>query len=207
MGRCLILEAPSPPRAKAGKPQEQTTAGVLSPHRASPSPKPVRGQVFRCSPYPELGLYYGIREGELLHISQVPRGLSCGCVCPACHGLLVAKRGRQREHHFAHGPGDSCQHAIETALHLAAKDVLARRREIVVPVVEVKFPYDKFVNYNFSHKIVLIAPEQHYQLDSVELEHRMSEIISDVLAKVAERSLLIEIRVTHKVDERKLEKI
>lgn len=35
----------------------------------------------------------------------------------------------------------------------------------------------------------------------------MSEIISDVLAKIRNRSLLIEIRVTHKVDERKLKKI
>ncbi|MYF19167.1 MAG: hypothetical protein F4218_00615, partial [Synechococcus sp. SB0677_bin_5] len=148
-------------------------------------------------------LHYGIREGELLHISQVSSSLSCGCVCLACHAPLVAKKGRQREHHFAHGSGDSCQHAIETALHLAAKDVLARRREIALPAVEIKFPYDKFVDYDFSHKTVTIAPEQLYQLDSVELEHRISEIIPDVLAKVKNRSLLIEIRVTHKVDERK----
>ncbi|MYF36026.1 MAG: hypothetical protein F4226_04325, partial [Synechococcus sp. SB0678_bin_12] len=146
-------------------------------------------------------LHYGIREGDLLHISQVSSGLSCGCVCPAYHAPLVAKKGCQREHYFAHGSGDSCQHAIETALHLAAKDVLARRREIVLPAVEVKFPYDKFVDYNFSHKTVTIAPEQLYQLDSVELEHRVSEIIPDVLAKVKNRSLLIEIRVTHKVKE------
>ena len=152
-------------------------------------------------------LYYGIREGDLLHISQVPRGLSCECVCPACHKSLVAKKGRQREHHFAHASGNSCQHAIETALHLAAKDVLARRREIVLPAVEIRFPYDKFVNYDFSTKVVTIAPEQRYQLDSVELEHRVSEIIPDVLAKVKNRSLLIEIRVTHKIDERKLKKI
>jgi len=96
---------------------------------------------------------------------------------------------------------------IETTLHLAAKDVLARRRKIVLPAVEIKFPYDKFVDYNFSHKRVTLAPEQLYQLDSVELEHRVSEIISDVLAKIRNRSLLIEIRVTHKVDERKLKKI
>ena len=108
---------------------------------------------------------------------------------------------------FAHTSGDSCQHAVETALHLAAKDVLARRREIVLPAVEVKFPYDKFVKYNFSHKTVPMAPEQRYQLDSVELEQRMSEIIPDVLAKVKNRPLLIEIRVTHKVDEYKLKKI
>ena len=118
-------------------------------------------------------------------------------VCPACHAPLVAKRGRKREHHFVHGSGESCQHAVETAFHLAAKDVLARRQEIVLPAVEVKFPYDKFVNYNFSHKMVLIALEQSYQLDSVELGRRVSEIIPDVLAKVKSRSLLIEIRVTH----------
>lgn len=90
---------------------------------------------------------------------------------------------------------------------MTAKEVLARRREIVLPAVEVKFPYDKFLNREYSNKVVLIAPEKRYQLESVELECRVSEIIPDVLVKVAGRLFLIEIRVTHKIDECKLRKI
>ena len=47
-----------------------------------------------------LRLGYGLKEGKLLHISEVPRGLACGCVCPACGDRLVARQGPLREHHF-----------------------------------------------------------------------------------------------------------
>ena len=60
--RYLRLDAPSLPTAKAGKPQQQTTAGFSSPsslfpsafseQRAKPRPPSL------AAPYPELGLEY-----------------------------------------------------------------------------------------------------------------------------------------------------
>ena len=93
-------------------------------------------------------------NGVLVHISEVERGLQCGCVCPMCRRDLVAKQGKVQEHHFAHDKGAECAHAVETALHLAAKDILAKRREIVLPAVEIHFPY--------SSRRIAIAPERRY---------------------------------------------
>ena len=139
-------------------------------------------------------LHYGIKDGELLHVSQVSRGLSCGCLCPACGATLIARQGKLREHHFAHASGDPCRYAGETALHLAAKEILSKRKEIVLPAVEARF-------YGTT---IEVAPEKRYILDSTELEHRVANIVPDVLAHVDGRSLHIEVRVTHEVDERKL---
>ena len=144
-------------------------------------------------------LPYGVRRGDLLHISEVPRGLGCGCVCPACLDPLIAKKGQVREHHFAHAAGSDCPTAVETALHLAAKDILAKRMEIVLPTVKIPF-----LSAGVCRKI---KPEQRYSLTSVALEKRLGDITPDVIAHVGDRPLLIEVRVTHGIDDQKLEHI
>ena len=152
-----------------------------------------------------LRLCYGAREGKLLHISEVPRGLACGCVCPACGDRLVARQGSLREHHFAHAAGNDCRTAVETALHLAAKEILASRKEIVLPSVEIQFHFHSYSDS--GDKSLTIAPEGRYQLTSVALERRFANIVPDVLAHVKKRPLLIEVRVTHGIEAQKLERI
>ena len=152
-----------------------------------------------------LRLCYGAREGKLLHISEVPRGLACGCVCPACGDRLVARQSQLREHHFAHAAGNDCRTAVETALHLAAKEILARRKEIVLPSVEIQF---HFLRYrDGGNKSLTIAPEGCYQLTSIALERRLTNIVPDILAPVQNRPLLIEVRVKHGIEAQKLERI
>ncbi len=145
-----------------------------------------------------LRLHHGVREGKLLHISEVASGLECECVCPRCGDRLVAKKGPIREHHFAHAAGGDCPTAVETALHRAAKEILERRKEIVLPSVGIEF---------LHRPPKVIAPEGRYQLDSVALEQRLGDFIPDVIAYVKDRPLLIEIRVTHGIDDQKLERI
>lgn len=60
-------------------------------------------------------------------ISEVPSGQASNCVCAACRGVLVARKGRLRIHHFAHKASttESLTHCQETALHNAAKRLVA----------------------------------------------------------------------------------
>lgn len=131
-------------------------------------------------------------DGALTHVSLVPSGLACACRCPACDAPLVAKKGALRLHHFAHATDTDCASSVETALHLAAKEILASRRQIVLPAVEVEL-------YSRRHSSVL-APEQAYSLDRVQLERRVGSVVPDVLAYVRGRALAVEIRVTHAVN-------
>lgn len=63
-------------------------------------------------------------NGRLSDISQFESGLVEDGKCPCCGSALVAKRGSERAHHFAHYSATDCNAAVETSLHLAAKQVL-----------------------------------------------------------------------------------
>jgi hypothetical protein len=144
-------------------------------------------------------LPYGLKEGNLVHISSVEKGLKCGCVCPACNHPLIARKGEKTIHHFAHHNGSECAKGIQTALHLSAKDILEKHKRIQLPKVEVDFD-----SYKDSW---VISEEMKVEFDEVKLEKRLDSVIPDVLVYVKGRPLLIEITVTHKTDSSKVDKI
>ena len=74
-------------------------------------------------------------DGRILHISQVESGLACRCVCPGCKDRLVARKGLEKAPHFAHHGEVPCGHALESALHKLAKEVIDERRELLLPEV------------------------------------------------------------------------
>ena len=138
-------------------------------------------------------------NGGLAHISEVKNGLQCGCFCPACDAALIARQGKVREHHFAHANGADCSQAVETALHLAAKEIIAERMQMVLPAVEIEFPHSTWRRS--------IAQERRYEIESVDVERKLGAIIPDVVVRVGERTLLVEVKVTHGVDDEKLKEI
>ena len=60
----------------------------------------------------------------IVHVDEVPNGIACGCVCPACKASLIARHGTRRMHHFAHA---NSQGACEGQLHATAKLLLFQR--------------------------------------------------------------------------------
>ncbi|GAC06206.1 hypothetical protein [Paraglaciecola chathamensis] len=40
-----------------------------------------------------LDLTFALKDNVLVSIANVARGLACECVCPACNGPLIAKKG------------------------------------------------------------------------------------------------------------------
>ncbi len=53
------------------------------------------------------------------------RGLDCGCVRPVCKHRVLAGKGEQVRHHFAHHRRGEC--SPETVLHEVGKKLLHRR--------------------------------------------------------------------------------
>lgn len=146
----------------------------------------------------DLKLPFGMRDGRLVHISEVERGLKCGCLCPSCSHQLVARKGEQVVHHFAHHKGEDCQKSVETALHLAAKQVLEEEKRIRVPEVVVRIGYETYVKLYDSVEL---------KLDEVKLEKRFDDIVPDVLAFYKVKPLIIEVTVTHGIYYEKEQKI
>ena len=144
-------------------------------------------------------LPFGLKDGVLVHISEVLQGAACGCVCPCCKAPLLARKGSIKIHHFAHKKGADCAKSVETALHLASKQILEEQKEIALPAVRIEF--DSY------REPISIAQENTFTLDEVRAEQRTGEIVPDILAYSRGVPLLIEIRVTYEVDEVKEAKI
>ena len=136
-------------------------------------------------------LKYGLRDGKLLPIDNVEKGLACNCLCPHCKGQLIAKKGEYRTKHFAHYKIADCNHGSETALHLMAKNILAKSHTVFVP-------YIPKTEYDFS------CNGQIFVFDSAALEQQLSSHIrADVVFYSGNSILNVEIKVTHKIDSNK----
>jgi hypothetical protein len=157
----------------------------------------------------QVKLPFGLKDGELVHISKVPSGLACGCVCSACGVRLVAKKGKVNAHSFAHYKSDECEHAVETALHYAAKQVLEESAQIALPELLIQERVNgrtcgRFISKSGSAKV---CAEHAVIIEAVELEKRLDRVIPDVIAYINGSRFLIEIAVTHFVDESKENKL
>ena len=145
-------------------------------------------------------LQYALKDNKIVHVSEVAKGLECGCICPACKSKLIAKKGNKVIHHFAHYNADECEHGYETALHLAAKEILFNAKKMVIPPLFLKFPYSR-------RSEIKIVDAQTIIIDKVELEKIHNDIIPDIVVYSCNSKFFVEIYVTNRVDEIKLEKI
>jgi hypothetical protein len=159
-------------------------------------------------------LTYAQRDGRLVSISQVGRGLRPDCRCPACGGALIAKKGDVRRHHFAHASGQDCETAAESALHRLAKQL------ICTPGTRLALP-----EYHLEHVIKSERKPQRLRehvpgvggrvisvASGVE-EQRFEGLTADAVIEVAigqgrpPRSLIVEIAVTHPSGKAKIRRL
>lgn len=140
-------------------------------------------------------LPFALRNHKIVSIEEVSRGLSCGCTCLSCGARLVAKKGQQHAHHFAHYKGADCAHGLETGLHLRIKAFFRERRSIVVPAL-------------YLHRqSVAYFPPFLFQYDRVEEETYLGQLYPDLLLRRGQKALLLEIAVTHKTPPKKYRKL
>lgn len=131
---------------------------------------------------------------RIVGVDDVSNGLECGCLCPDCKQLLIAKNGgTKREHHFAHYNGLDCIGARMTALHLLAQQIIADRKMVMLP------------DYNGSY---FQKETNCTTFDEILLENYCDGLRPDCIGVVygkdgRDHQLWIEILVTHEVDEKK----
>lgn len=139
-------------------------------------------------------LQFALRNNELVSINDVLSGLKCGCVCPECGAMLVAKKGSRRMHHFSHYQAAECEKGIETALHLLGKQIIEKTKRLFVPAIPtVEKSIGKVTEYDeaIEEKKIdgSIKPD-------VQLRARMDLWGAGLVVNV-------EIKVSHAVDEAK----
>ena len=150
-------------------------------------------------------LSFGLKEGKLVMVQDVEQGLSCACNCPYCDQKLVAKKGDVRKHHFAHYDGDDCHLGQETAIHLLAKDLIAKNKKLMLPASYVKVESNDIGGY--THESSCFEPGKITQLENIEIEAPLDGYQPDLIAVTEDgENIDIEILVTHAVEEDKAEK-
>jgi hypothetical protein len=145
---------------------------------------------------------FGLREDELLHISQVDRGLKCNCRCPGCKAELVAKKGEDTAHHFAHRAKSDCTYKPETALHDYAKRLIAQQLAFTTPALNVVVKDD-----NYRLWIEESLPGKDHTVLSGDFERGYKEVVPDVQLVTDVGLLFVEVAVTHFIDREKRSKL
>ena len=136
-------------------------------------------------------------EQRLIHINEVRNGLEYNSTCPGCKEPLIAKNiGKIREHHFTHKSNIDCVTGYQTMIHLLAKAIIVQKKILS--------------GFGLNGKLIIAS-----QIGS---EVRLNDlnIIPDVFAMapvsinysytgsiIRNIPFIIEIFVTHKVDETK----
>lgn len=158
---------------------------------------------------------FGLKDGRVWAPAEVAKGKACGCLCPGCHGPLVAKaqESRRKRPHFAHLTDTDCQTGRETGIHLRAKQLIAERQQLVIPawigdLVDMPNPphaRDDGGRLHWGRQID--HPARRVELRDIEVERSFGTYQPDVCAHDETGELLIEVRVTHAVDDRKAARV
>lgn len=157
-------------------------------------------------------LPYGLKEGVLVHINEVQEnGLKCNCICSACNARLVARKGDKKIHHFAHYNSPECKYAVQTALHIAAKDIIARQCKFTIPgyskCIAEEASFDDIDIYADIPEQIDFFSEKALEVSNVYLEKRTNDFVPDIILEIGGKKLIVEIAVTHFIDKSKYQKI
>lgn len=150
-----------------------------------------------------------VADGRMYAPREVPLGKRCGCICPACKDKLIARhelKGRKTPH-FSHVSEADCAKGLETAVHLAAKQLIEQEMLLFLPKVEAKLEKANAVGELHRRKRIIVE-EGLKPLESVRLEVSLGPIRPDLLTvPVGQSEICVEIAVTHFVDSDKLVRV
>ncbi len=136
-------------------------------------------------------------DGRMVSVVEVQSGLDCRCVCPECGSRLVAKKGNQIAHHFAHEVDADCARAYETMLHKLGKQMILAAGGVTVPLLAVQY-------LEFERQVY---PESWIAFDHVQKEVRWPGFQPDIVARRGRRELAVEIKVAHACGPEKIETV
>lgn len=158
---------------------------------------------------------FGLKDGRVWAPSEVSKGKACGCICPGCHAPLSAKakESRRKRPHFAHLTDTGCQTGRETGIHERAKQLIADHQRLVIPawtgdpIDMPNPPHARDDNGQLHLGRQVDQPSRSMALRDIEIERSFGSYKPDVIALDEVGQLLIEIRVTHAVNDIKAARV
>lgn len=130
------------------------------------------------------------KNQKLLDIAEVPRGLSCGCICPSCKTPLIARHGNVKEWHFAHASRDvfdktekKCEYSFFVSVRMMARQIIGEELSITLPSYE--SCVSEFIpDYGDFEIPFIITNQQEITLKDIKLEQTVIGAVVDVYGNV-----------------------
>lgn len=149
---------------------------------------------------------------ELKYIKDVTTGLDCNCYCKTCGEDLIAKnKGAVKKPHFAHTNESKCN-SRETLLHYLVKNIFADLKYIYLPIIPSVLRRFSSKGSIFYCKANLFCTSDKIHssflpIKNIRIEKRLDSIIPDIIATLTiyeeDYDFLIEVAVTHFIDDNK----
>ncbi len=153
-------------------------------------------------------LPFGLHQDRgLVHVDEVSGGKKCRCVCPSCFAPLIAAKGNLKQHHFKHAVNTSCENGLESAVHLAAKKIIKEKNSLTLPeyILQVSLKDNRGIEH-YENEII-VKKGSVISFDNIIEEKLIQNIKVDLLARINNKYLAVEIFYRHKVDDEKSNKI
>lgn len=151
---------------------------------------------------PSNSVPFGLKDGRLYYVTDVPLGKQCECICPDCNEPLIAKNNpsptRKRTFHFQHRSSNSCAGGWESAPHRMAKEIILRASSIALP----GWTSGEVVAHEAA---ISIRNESVQEVRLLDGQIRPDVKINGDFNAIAFDDLYIEVRVRHAVDHAKAE--
>lgn len=142
---------------------------------------------------------FGLLEGVLVRAVEVVNGLACGCLCPGCKTpLIAANKGLKNTPHFRHFSSVDCRAGYESSLHKVAKDLILNRMHLMAPTFEQAINLRADSGQNVRTTVGF--NEAMLKADQASAEIDLDGVTPDVVFEISGHRLLIEIRVSRRVD-------
>lgn len=142
---------------------------------------------------------FGLKDGRLVFVHEVPTGIACGCICPdpACGQPLMACNSplpnRARAFHFRHATFNEGCGGRESAIHRMAKQLIERAHALTLPAWSAG-------EFAFPALRAGLAPGSVTEVAVAEQRLRSDVRVTAVVDAAVLPQLHIEVRVSHAVD-------
>jgi hypothetical protein len=149
---------------------------------------------------------FGLKDGRLWYVTEVPTGLACDCVCPdpACNKPLIARNnsfpGRKRIFHFRHASLTSGCGGRESALHRMAKEIVEKATSLLLPSWSAGD-----LGFDAAQTSLLPGSAQEVTLDQAQM--RPDVRVAAAIGVSYLPALYVEIKVSHAVDYEKRKRV
>lgn len=143
---------------------------------------------------------YAEKDGRLVHVSTVQRGLKCDAVCPVCKTAVVARKGEKTRHHFAHYPGANC--STETVLHTIAKQLIYEKLVSAIALKQIMQIDWQCKACSHNHSLNLLD-----NVNQAVMEKNLEDCRPDIALLDNDNNVraLLEIVVSHRPDKKVLD--